>query len=381
MLSDLQAENQALRRQLEALLREARSNEDKMRRFEQLEHRLIGAASVLELLRLLLGEYKLAFGIEAVTLTLLDPEQEIRRILESELREPSAQLLAGLDLSQSAFAMRALYGDELQPWLGAFDATSHAGLFDAADGPLASVALLPLSRHGELIGSLHFGSRSAERYDAAAGTRFLERLADIVAVCLESALNQERLKLAGLTDMLTGVHNRRYFEHRCGIEIAQARRYRHPLACMFLDIDHFKRINDTHGHQTGDEVLRTIGEAIRSQLRAGDTIARYGGEEFVVLLPRTPGFFAREIAERIRASIAERRLLAASGDGIGLTISIGLAMLGGETAGQSPGKLAERLVASADQALYAAKHGGRNRVVCDAPESAVWTEREFVGSA
>ncbi|MBA4344423.1 MAG: diguanylate cyclase, partial [Methylibium sp.] len=79
MLSDLQAENQALRRQLEALLREARSNEDKMRRFEQLEHRLIGAASVLELLRLLLGEYKLAFGIEAVTLTLLDPEQEIRR--------------------------------------------------------------------------------------------------------------------------------------------------------------------------------------------------------------------------------------------------------------------------------------------------------------
>lgn len=375
MHSDLQAENLALRRQLDTLLREARANEEKMLRFEQLEHRLIGARSVAELLRLLLGEYKLAFGIEAVTLTLLDPEHEVRRILEAELRDSSPQLLEGLHLSQTSYALQLLYGDTPQPWLGAYAEGPHAALFGGQGRGLASVALLPLTRHGELIGSLHFGSMRRDRYDSDAGTRFLERLAGIVAVCLESALNQERLKLAGLTDVLTGVHNRRYFEHRCAVEISQARRYRHPLACMFLDIDRFKQINDRFGHQTGDEVLRTVGEAISSQLRAGDTIARYGGEEFVVLLPRAPGFFAREVAERIRASIAERRLLA-GGEDAGVTISIGLAMLGDAPAGRAAPELAEQLVAAADKALYAAKHGGRNQVVCDAPDAPAWAQRE-----
>lgn len=375
MHSDLQAENQALRRQLESLLREARANEDKMRRFELLEHRLIGSASLADLLRLLLGEYKLAFGIEAVTLTLLDPELEVGRILEAESRDTA--LLQGLQLQASLYGLQTLYGEQPKPWLGAFQAAAHASLFDGVSPPPASVALLPLVRQGELIGSLHFGSASAERYDSASGTRFLERLADIVAVCLESALNQERLKQAGLTDALTGVHNRRYFEHRCKVEIAQARRHRQPLACMFLDIDRFKQINDAHGHQTGDLVLRTVGEVIRDQLRAGDTIARYGGEEFVVLLPATPGRFAREIAERIRSSIAARRLLDGGDGAIGLTISIGLAMLGLESAaGQDNVVLALELVERADKALYAAKHGGRNRVVCDAPDSPTWEQRE-----
>ena len=76
----------------------------------------------------------------------------------------------------------------------------------------------------------------------------------------------------GLTDALTGVQNRRYFEHRCPVEISQARRYKHPLACMFLDIDKFKRINDTYGHQTGDDVLRGVASIIQAQLRSGDTI-------------------------------------------------------------------------------------------------------------
>jgi two-component system cell cycle response regulator len=362
---ELEEENLALRRQLESLLREARSNEDKMRRFDQLEHRLIGARSIVELLRLLLIEYKLAFGLEYVSLTLVDRDHEASRMLEADLRDDAT--LKGLTLAQSPAELQALYDTSFRPWLGAFKAEAHAELFsDAPLGSIGSVALLPLIRHGLLIGSLHFGSRSRERYQADAGTHFLERLCSIGSVCLESALNQERLKLAGLTDMLTGVHNRRYFEHRCQIEIAQARRYRHPLACMFLDIDGFKRINDSHGHQSGDEVLRGVGHLIQGQLRAGDTIARYGGEEFVVLLPQTSVRHAGEIAERIRASIADKAILTGSGRSIAVTISIGLAMLGKEVAGIEAVRLAEALVGSADKALYQAKNGGRNRVVLDA---------------
>ncbi|MDD2914030.1 MAG: sensor domain-containing diguanylate cyclase [Gallionella sp.] len=359
----LQSENYSLRQQLESLLSEARRNEDKMRRFDQLQRQLIGADSLLELIRLLLSEYKLAFGVEFVTLALVDQEYEVTRILENSIANDTA--CSGLTLLQSPATLEALYRGKRAPYLGAFDELPHQTLFNAQPDAIASVALLPLTRHGELIGSLHFGSADPDRYVTGCGTDFLERLAEIIAICLESALSQERLKLLGLTDALTGVQNRRYFEHRCQAEISQARRYKHPLACMFLDIDKFKHINDAYGHQTGDEVLKRVAKIIQSQLRECETIARYGGEEFVVLLPQTDLHHARQIAERIRSRIEEEQLQAHAGDPINLTISIGLSMLPGEDAAAENGQLAERMVASADKALYQAKHGGRNRVVCD----------------
>jgi diguanylate cyclase (GGDEF)-like protein len=357
-----ETENCALRQQLEALLQEARCNEEKMRRFDLLERRLISAATLRELVRLLLLEYKQAFCVEVVTLTLLDSENEASRILADEL---DANAGVNLSLIQSPALLNDTYGQNLRPWLGRFQYSSHQALFGASTEPIASVALLPLTRKNELIGSLHFGSSNPERYTADCGTAFLERLSAIIGVCLDSAFNQERLKLVGLTDGLTGVQNRRYFEHRCEVEISQARRYQHPLACMFLDIDKFKRINDTHGHQSGDEVLRAVANAIQTQLRAGDTIARYGGEEFVVLLPQTADNYAQEIAERIRTGIASRHFQAHSGQQINVTISIGLAMLPAHCAAETIQSLASQLVATADKALYQAKHTGRNRVVCD----------------
>jgi len=352
MLPQLEEENRRLRRQLESLLREARANEDKMRRFEQLEHRLIAAGSLQELLQLLLEEYRKAFGIEQVTLALVDGERELARLL-------GASPPAGLRLLPDATPLQALYGGGRLPLLGTFEPARHGELFPVAP---ASLALLPIERQGGLIASLHFGSDDVQRYTADAGTQLLQRLAGIIGVCLESALAQERLKLAGLTDMLTGVHNRRYFEHRCAIEVAQARRHRHPLACMFLDIDGFKAINDGHGHPAGDTVLRAVGQAIQGQLRAGDTIARWGGEEFVALLPQAPGPQAREIAERIRGHVAA--LPVAAGEArIPVTISIGMAMLGSDIAGREPALLGAQLVAGADKALYRAKQQGRNRVI------------------
>ena len=362
MNSLLEAENSSLRLRLETLLHEARQNEDKMRRFDQLERLLIGAGSLIELVRLLLAEYKIAFAIEFVTLALLDREHEAKRILDGGL----STAFSGLTLLPSPAPLEALYGDSRQPFLGGFSVADHQPHFGAPPGAIASVALLPLTRQGELIGSLHFGSADADRYGPGCATDFLERLAQIIAICLESTLTQERLKLAGLTDALTGVHNRRYFEHRCQVEISQARRYRHPLACMFLDIDRFKRINDSHGHQSGDEVLRRVAQVIAAQLRAGDTIARYGGEEFVVLLPQSEIHYSLQIAERIRRSIEDIVLQAASGEPIRVTISIGLSMLAEaeSNAAEPHSEAAEGLIAAADQALYQAKNGGRNRVVC-----------------
>lgn len=152
---------------------------------------------------------------------------------------------------------------------------------------------------------------------------------------------------------------------RAFLRRARAARHRQPLACMFLDIDKFKRINDSYGHQSGDVVLRGVADVIQAQLRTSDTIARYGGEEFVVLLPQTAALHAQEIAERIRVAVAAQPFRSQSDQAVPVTISIGLAMLPLDAAASEPAVQAEMLIAAADRALYQAKHGGRNRVVSD----------------
>lgn len=356
MKNNLQAENQLLRRKLQSLLDEARLNENKWRRLDRLEKQLIATRTLPELMQVILQGYKSEYEIDAVTLVLSDPEYEITRTLEREKQGSSK--VSGLVILENVCA------DNMQPYLGPFDTEQQRAIFDPWPAECQSMILLPLMRQGELIGSLNMASCRAERFTADSSTDFLERLAVIFSICLENTLNNERLKLVGLTDHLTGVFNRRYFETRCNEEVANARRYQDPLACMFLDIDKFKHINDTFGHLIGDEVLRNVASLIQSQLRNNDVIARYGGEEFVALLPRTALRQACEIAERIRSTVAAQPLQAMPGESPTVTISIGVAML--------PEKLAEddktsahKLLCSADEALYRAKESGRNRVVSE----------------
>lgn len=355
MANDLKIENRLLRRQLQALLDEARLNEKKLRRLEQLESQLIAACSLPELLQVMLQDYKTACDTDAVTLVLADPEYEITRFLEAEKRGNAE--MPGLVL------LEKLYSDKMRPYLGAFDPERPGAIFDPWPEGCRSMALLPLVRQGELIGSLNLGGCKVERFTSDSSTDFLERLTAVFSICLENVLNQERLKLAGLTDPLTGVYNRRYFESRCHAEIAHARRHRLPLACMFLDIDKFKSINDNHGHLAGDEVLRCVAKTIGAQLRSNDVVARYGGEEFVVLLPQTTCRQACEIGERIRGTIAAQSLQPLPDAHLSVTISIGIAGLSTDSAADD-GTLAQQLVQSADAALYRAKEGGRNRVIC-----------------
>jgi diguanylate cyclase (GGDEF)-like protein len=361
MLLKLDQENTRLKAQLDGMLREARRNQDRMLRMDRIERQLIAADSLSALVGLLLSEYKTAFGVEQATLTLVDREHVLAKLLAENLDLPTRSRLLPT-LIAGAGSLHLHYGHGLTPWLGRYQHGRHAALFHSPVIGLASVALLPLVRHGELIGSLHFGSANAERYGAASGTEFLERFCGIVAVCVESALNLDRLRRVGLTDGLTGVQNRRYFEQRCTSEVSQSKRYRQPLSCMFLDVDRFKQVNDAYGHPTGDDVLRIVARDIQSQLRAGDTVARYGGEEFVVALPRTDQAGALEIAERIRKTMEARTFPTQCGKSIQVTISIGLSELHPDRIQEDHQLTASQLVACADRALYQAKQQGRNRV-------------------
>lgn len=353
-MPDPQAQIQELRRQLQTLLEAAHANERKLDRFDALERRLIAVASMEELVNLLLVDCRADFGLDAAELWLLDPDGELSRALPTLPMSKAPRLLDGhgplKDLYGAARTTRLVGGGQ--------DEALLARAFGAEAG-VRSAALLPLIRQGLLIGSLHLGSRDPDRYDASAGTKFLDRLSAIAAIAIESMLNRERLRRAGMTDGLTGVHNRRYFDHRSLIEFSQAVRHRYPLACLFLDIDHFKAINDRHGHQTGDEVLRQVGRLIQRSLRTGDLAARYGGEEFVVLLPRTDLAGAREVAERIRLMVQEAPFVTPEGGTVSATLSAGLAMLPVDAT-----SFAE-LLAAADRALYQAKRAGRNRTMAE----------------
>jgi two-component system cell cycle response regulator len=181
--------------------------------------------------------------------------------------------------------------------------------------------------------------------------RYTERLRDNVQMSIEMAI----------TDALTGLFNRRYMETHLGALIEQAASRGKPLATLVLDIDFFKSINDSHGHDAGDDVLREFALRIKRSIRGIDLACRYGGEEFVIVMPETDMAVAAMVAERLRRRIASEPFAIAQGARtIPVTISIGLAALRGKD------DSAAALLKRADQALYRAKRDGRNRVVPDA---------------
>jgi two-component system cell cycle response regulator len=180
--------------------------------------------------------------------------------------------------------------------------------------------------------------------------RYAERLRDNVQLSIEMAI----------TDALTGLYNRRYMETHVGTLVDQAISRGKPLSVLMLDIDYFKSINDTHGHDAGDDVLQDFATRIRKSIRGIDLACRYGGEEFVVVMPETDMAVATMVAERLRRRIASEPFPIQKGARmIEVTISIGIAALG-------PNDDAAAVIKRADQALYRAKRDGRNRVVPDA---------------
>lgn len=358
---NLQADNTRLRRQVEEFMVQARQNERKMRRFQSLELRLIGITSLFELIELILYPDYSRFRWDIVTLLLLDPEYEIQRVLEEEGTDPDSH--PTLMFATEHNDLEALFPASMFPMLGPFRHRQHGRLFPAPRRAPASVMLLPLVRHGKLIGSLNIGSYSKDRFVKGVSSDFFEHLAAVVAICLENAVNMERLKRQGLTDTLTAVNNRRFFDQRLTEEIEAAKRDGRPLSCLLLDVDHFKLVNDSYGHQAGDRVLMEVAALIRAQLRGNDVLSRYGGEEFAALLAHTSNEKAVEVAERVRASIAQRGFALPDGGHFNVTISIGVATFDPASDVKAGHMQSAYLVGQTDKALYDAKSGGRNRVV------------------
>ena len=227
---------------------------------------------------------------------------------------------------------------------------------------LQSVALLPLPRKDRVTGALCFGSRDATRFTRHHATDFLSHLGALAAVCVENATNRARLLRAGITDFLTGWHNRRYLQQRLKEEISRAQRQHSSVACLMMDIDRFKNINDGYGHLAGDNALKEVAVRVESQIRSMDTAARFGGDELAIVLPDANAADAAKLAERIREAVAATPVTLTPQVERVLTLSVGVAAIAPSRHETDLKSLADRLLADADAALYRAKALGRNRV-------------------
>ncbi|MHB8730262.1 MAG: GAF domain-containing protein [bacterium] len=227
------------------------------------------------------------------------------------------------------------------------------------DAPADTTLAMPLLREGQLVGVFSVGATDPDRFGER-GRGTLNTLAGYAMVAIENARLYEQTRVLASTDSLTGVANHRAFIHALEQELERSRRYALPLSVIMIEIDRFKRYNDTYGHLRGDDVLRMVARTLEREHRKQiDFVARYGGDEFIVLLPHTPGAIAADVAERIRRTMEDTPFIVGR-DIASVTVSLGVAAF------PEDGDTTVTLIDAADRRMYAAKRRGGNAVTAAA---------------
>lgn len=361
MASDLSTELSILQSHMDGMIDRVHHNDQALQKLQMFELQLLNLNTLPETINHIFDDARELFGLDVISFCLVDANGEYSKILaeESNLIESRP----GLIFLENADLLNSTFGHAVRPYIGSYKKSKCSGFFVHATVKPASVAIIPLHRRGRYLGALSLGSMNPRRFIGNMATHFIEHMATVVSVCLENNLNFESLKRTSLVDTLTGINNRRFLEQRLDEEIYRSRRNIEPLSCLFLDIDFFKSINDTYGHQAGDLVLVEVSAAIKDQLRNNDIVARYGGEEFVALLSGIDEVIAFDIAERIRIKVKNLNIRYKK-DQLKVTISIGLSsFIPDPNLAISEEEVASELINYADTALYKAKENGRDCVI------------------
>jgi diguanylate cyclase len=250
-------------------------------------------------------------------------------------------------------------GEEIDQVMALIDATSRSASKHDADLQDASAKLGKAGDREAVRGIIETLVQTAS--DIKRDNMALEaRLKSSKQEITQLQQNLEAVRNESMTDPLTTLANRKFFDEALARSVADAGLSTEPMSLMLTDIDHFKTFNDTHGHLTGDQVLRLVAMSVKQNVKGQDIAARYGGEEFAVVLPRTSLREALAVADQIRRNVMSKELMKRStGEHLGrVTISIGVA-------GHRGGDTVHSLIERADSCLYAAKNNGRNRVICE----------------
>lgn len=288
---------------------------------------------------------------------LLDPRSQSLRVRAHRGYAPGAEKVE-IPLGQGVTGRCAKWGQTLV----VDDVEAEHGYIPGVPGARSEVAL-PLVVEGRVLGVLNAEARERAAFGRE-HVRTLQVVAQQVAAVLHAAqLNDETRRLA-ITDPLTGLFNRRHFLSSLQEHLRRSRRYHEGLAVVFMDLDDFKGLNDSHGHTVGDRALQAASTAMRECVRETDEVARLGGDEFAAVLLQSGSERASQVVERLRVRIEGLRIRSAGGEPLRTTVSAGIALY------PDDGRDAKALLALADRALYEAKRRGKNRVVLAADQAA-----------
>jgi diguanylate cyclase (GGDEF)-like protein len=337
---------------IQQILERLRYNEEMARKFFEVEVSILSTLNFKDLFERLLTEIKEKFDIPYVWVSLIDEIDVVPLIRELASSDVLKERLS--IIGKKAFykivgkdAVPLLVNENLKPFYRMFPKNEKY--------LIRSVAIVPIKRDGEIIGSLNHGDPSGTRYGPGMDTALLERLAVKVSICLSNVTAHEKLKVAASRDPLTGLLNRRVMEPVLKREFTRALRYGAPLSLVFLDLDDFKDVNDSYGHDAGDALLKYFGTHLARMSRESDVVARFAGDEFLLILPSTTEEEARKLTERMEAFFSGHPL-ELEGAAIPVSFTFGISHLQ-DTGIQDPPSLLKR----ADKRLLRAKRGKSRR--------------------
>jgi diguanylate cyclase (GGDEF)-like protein len=321
-------------------------------------HKAISLLSLEQISSVLIDRLPSVFSIDYFTLFLYD--QDKRKLNLMCHNHPEIESSFSISLSNSpimeAAVLRGQYIREQD-----FSTSSY---YRGADNPLFKKGYfvsIPLMIEKEVVGVLNINDVDQDSFNVG-DLGFILNLSELIAMSISNAVLYEQTKKLAVTDGLTGISNRPNMEQSLLSEFERSKRYNSPLSVVLLDVDHFKDVNDSYGHQKGDEILVTFASVLKKFCRANDTAARYGGEEFLMILPQSNAQSAFKIAERVREEIMKMSFVG-NDSKFSVTTSCGVAELNRDYM-----KNTDQLINVADNAMYEAKNSGRNKTIIGSVE-------------
>jgi diguanylate cyclase (GGDEF)-like protein len=328
---------------VESILERVRDNEEIARTFFEIEVSILSILDFQGLFERLLSEIRDKFGIPCVWISLIDKSgiSDLIQTLAS-----SKDLKERLNIIDRKTFLRLIDNRTTPLLLNGDLHPFHPMLPKGQLNFIRSLAVSPITLDGEIIGSLNQADLSPLRYRPGMDTQLLDQLAVKVSICLSNVIAHERLKWLAVRDPLTGLLNRRIMETVLNREFKRAKRYGSPLSLAFLDLDYFKIVNDRHGHECGDALLKYVAGQLVGITRDSDVVARYGGDEFVIILPGTPSQEACKLLQRLQQHFRDKPMRY-EGRVIPVSISFGVASMTDQEVADP-----ESLLRIADTMLY-----------------------------
>lgn len=329
--------------EIRGLLRRVRENEETARKFFEVESSVLSTLDFEDFFHKLLTTIMDRFQVGHVWITLIDTGRASRLLKDHASSSVNLEQVKIVDGSTFSEVMTGLGG----PVLANRDLGRFAPLFpDGIGQGFESLALIPIVLDGEPAGSLNFADASAERFSPDSDTSLLQQLGVVVSICLSNVSAHEEIKALAFRDPLTGLLNRRAMESALDRELSRAKRYGGSLSVVFIDLDDFKKVNDSLGHDRGDEYLVYIASTMSKMARQSDVVSRFAGDEFVLILPETSTAEAEYLILRMQRYFNDHP---ASLGGARVPVRFSYGIASPDTAGEWS---AAALLKQADELLY-----------------------------